>query len=87
MLGLTRLHALAAGRGDGLRPELLELLSGQDAMRSGNVEDISRYLEHAPLQAGPHPTAALSQPLPANVIAFPPAADASSASSIFAGRR
>lgn len=56
MIALKGLHALAAGRGDGLRHEFLELLARHEALGAANVEDISIYLaDHFLTQAGPNP--------------------------------
>lgn len=68
MLGLTRLHDIAAARGDGLRPELLDLLRGQQLLLAANVEQIADHLPCHQVQAGPNPTSTTPA---ANVVAFP----------------
>lgn len=64
----TKLHDLAALRGDGLRAEILELLASRQAI--GNVEDISAYLVDHFSQAGPVPVATVGSELPEGVLPF-----------------
>ena len=71
MFHLTGLHRLAAPQGDGLRPEILELLAQRQAMIGGNVEDISIHLAEHYLQAGPHPVQALDGRRPDGILQFP----------------
>ena len=66
------LHALAAGRGDGLRQEFLELFARREALGAANVDDISVYLaEHFLTQAGPNPVGRIDGEPPHGVVAFP----------------
>jgi hypothetical protein len=67
MFGLAKLHPLAAQRGDGLVPELLELFhQRQQRLAPGsNVTEI-----HASRQAGASPTGRLAGELPENVVRF-----------------
>ena len=50
-------HALAAPRGDGLRPELLALFERLEAVREPDltVTELNRHLADAVVQFGPHP--------------------------------
>jgi hypothetical protein len=67
---LTGLHALAASRGDGLRPELLALLKQREAIQASGVSDIAGFREGAFRQAGPNPVRSVSGPLPDGVLSF-----------------
>lgn len=72
MNGLTRLHMIAAARGDGLRPELLALLRRCDqAGADKKIETLASYRSDAPVQAGPSPVTRLGETLPEGVLAFP----------------
>ncbi len=71
MLGLIKLHRIAAERGDGLRPELLELLSQQHLPAAANVEWIADYQAAGHTQAGAAPRQQLADADLANVVAFP----------------
>lgn len=66
------LYAIAARRGDGLRPELADALSRWQAQRAAgpNLVDLSAYRGEEFVQAGPHPTP-LHKELPRDVIRFP----------------
>jgi hypothetical protein len=72
MNALTKLHMIAAERGDGLRPELLALFQqwqfahGQDR----KIEEIASYRTNAPIQAGPNPVATANGALPDGVLVF-----------------
>ena len=69
MNGLTRLHAIAAARGDGLRPELLALFQRQyETARHPNVVVLQ---PHDRTQAGPSPVGIGTTDLPDGVLAFP----------------
>ncbi len=72
MLPLTGLHSLAASRGDGLRPELLELLRGRENMtaQNSNVVDIGHHHDMGSVQAGPNPVTKLGSGTPDGVIRF-----------------
>ncbi|MEO3385647.1 hypothetical protein [Mesorhizobium sp. CAU 1741] len=76
MTGLMNLHALAAPRGDGLHPKLLELFRRRAAIEAsnGNVVDLGPLQEGAFTQAGPSPKPAVPEFLPGNVVSFRPAA-------------
>ncbi|BCH24434.1 hypothetical protein [Mesorhizobium sp. L-8-3] len=70
---LTGLHALAADRGDGLRPELLALLAARQGDRSGGgvVVELASRRGDAFTQSGPHPRGLRDAPLPKGVVRFP----------------
>lgn len=72
---LTRLHGLAAPRGDGLRSELLEFLRNRGETVEANpaVTEICRHREATPIQAGPNPAPDLTGVLGGNVLRFPAA--------------
>ncbi|HWK63421.1 MAG TPA: hypothetical protein VNS34_00665 [Rhizobiaceae bacterium] len=70
---LTRLHAIAAPRGDGLRPELADML-GQFAATidaGPKLVDLAAYRGESLVQSGPHPAPARHAALPDGVIPFP----------------
>lgn len=67
----TKLHDLAAPRGDGLRTEILELIANRQSIGSGNVEDIFAHLMDHFSQAGPVPVGKLEGDLPKGVLPFP----------------
>jgi hypothetical protein len=69
---LNALHAIAATRGDGLRPEFLALFARLEAERA--AADIALHRGDAQIQAGPNPTGAAGAALPDGVVKFPPAA-------------
>lgn len=71
MFGLINLHRIAVARGDGLRPELLELLSQQHLPGAANVEWIADYQAAGHVQAGPAPQPRLAAADLSNVVAFP----------------
>lgn len=60
------MNEFAARRGDGLRPELLELLHRPPQ----NVIDLSEFRPAARRQAGPNAVARLPDVLPDNVVLF-----------------
>jgi hypothetical protein len=69
----TRLHALAAPRGDGLRPELADAL---DRCRTRSdagpkLVDLASYRGEGFVQSGPNPTPGRQAVLPDGVIRFP----------------
>ena len=72
VLNLLPLHMLAAGRGDGLHPRLLELLELR--ARSAAAPTIAALALHRGdphMQAGPHPAGDADQlELPDNVVRF-----------------
>lgn len=72
MLPFTNLHAIAAARGDGLRPEFLALIDRLEAERT--VADIARHRGDMLIQAGPNPTGTAGAALPDGVAKFPQAA-------------
>jgi hypothetical protein len=49
------LHSLAARRGDGLRPELLDHLARREVLGAANVEELSAHRTDHFRQAGPNP--------------------------------
>jgi len=71
MFELINLHRVAAERGDGLRPELLELLSQQHLPAAANVEWIADYQATGHVQAGAAPRQPLAGADLSNVVAFP----------------
>ena len=82
MSGLLTLHLLAAPRGDGLHPKLLDLLRQRAAIEApdGAVVELCRMRESGLVQAGPSPRPALPGFLPGNVVGFRPAPEAAAAS-------
>ena len=56
MLGLTKLHEFAARRGEGLRPELLELLTDRPSAFEGgrNKVELAANRNDDFVQAGPN---------------------------------
>ncbi|WP_274628720.1 hypothetical protein [Arvimicrobium flavum] len=74
MLGLPGFHEIAARRGDGLRPELLELLAAREAragMMNGNVSELGDYRGAGHVQAGPNPVGKVDEAASGNVVRFP----------------
>lgn len=70
MFGLMNLHRFAAARGDGLRPELLELLCQQHLPSAANVEWIADYRPNGHQQAGCAPKADLARADLSNVVSL-----------------
>ena len=70
MFAFARLHDLAASRGDGLRPELLELIASRQAHATGNVEELAAHMIEHVIQAGPNPVRRLDGDLPDGVLPF-----------------
>lgn len=70
MLGLTNLHRIAAARGDGLRPELLELLQRANVTAAANVVSLDSYRKDGRQQSGPVPVTTPAGPMPENVVPF-----------------
>jgi hypothetical protein len=75
---MLSLHGIAASRGDGLRPELLEVLARQRARTSGeaNVADIAQHRDSGVVQAGPNPVGPVDTADAENVVMFPRADEA-----------
>ena len=76
---LPGLHAIAAMRGDGLRPELAELFRARQAIAEGDiVVDLAALRDDRAVQAGPNPVAVIGDELPEGVVRFtaPAATDA-----------
>jgi hypothetical protein len=71
MLPLNSFHAIAAARGDGLRPEFLVLMERIAAESA--VADIALRRGDAQIQAGPNPSGAIGTALPEGVVRFPSA--------------
>ncbi|HTV66935.1 MAG TPA: hypothetical protein VMF90_00205 [Rhizobiaceae bacterium] len=65
MFGLTKMHELAAARGDGLKPELLDLFEQRQRTIAANVARLHGRFD----QAGPNPALAESE-LPEGVVPF-----------------
>lgn len=70
MSGLIGFHRMAAQRGDGLRPELLDLLISMQQTRAG-VVDIGAVRGDGWVQSGPHPVGTTVSATAANVVALP----------------
>lgn len=71
MFPMTALHRLAALRGEGLRPDLLELLV--HARPAGpNIVPLPAGCEGMAGQAGPNPKGAVPEALPQNVVRLNP---------------
>ncbi|MDQ6432911.1 hypothetical protein RB623_02440 [Mesorhizobium sp. LHD-90] len=64
------LHRLAAHRGDGLDPKMLDLIERRARIAAGaTVEELARHRAATHMQAGPNPIAPAD--LPEGVIRFP----------------
>ena len=63
------LHRLAAARGDGLNPLLLNVLDAQSlaGKRGDNVVDLAQWRGDPHIQAGPHPPRRPDIPLAADI--------------------
>lgn len=74
MSGFLNFHRLAAARGDGLHPRLLELLEQRAHLIEGarNVIEINSAREGPFTQAGPGPMPRKPDFLPGNVVDFAP---------------
>lgn len=74
MIGFVKLDRLAAARGDGLHPRLLELIEQRALTVEGdpNVVVLHTVREGAFTQAGPRPSPVRPEFLPGNVIDFIP---------------
>jgi hypothetical protein len=72
MLLLNAIHAIAAARGDGLRPEFVALIDRIEAERA--VADIALHRGDTQIQAGPNPTGVIGTELPDGVVKLPQAA-------------
>ncbi|MBX9461937.1 MAG: hypothetical protein KL840_03100 [Aquamicrobium sp.] len=74
MSGFLDFHKLAAARGDGLHPRLLELLEQRALTFEGDpdVVELHTVREGAFTQAGPGPSPVRPAFLPGNVIDFIP---------------
>jgi len=68
---LTGLHAIAARRGDGLRPELLALLRHRETHFNTAIAEISRHRGDDFVQSGPNPQGRTGATLPEGVLRFP----------------
>lgn len=72
MSGLIGFHRMAAQRGDGLRPELLDLLIDMQQRRTGaKVVDIGVARGDGWTQSGPHPVGTAGSATDGNVVALP----------------
>lgn len=80
MSDLLALHRLAAARGDGLHPKLLELMESRAALTGADprVVEISASRDGF-VQAGPCPSPKMPEFLPGNVVGFAPRAKAAQA--------
>ena len=79
MSGLTAFHRLAAARGDGLDPRLLELLERRAALIEANPQVVEITAAGGFVQAGPCPQPKMPEFLPGNVVGFAPKAAAAQA--------
>ena len=72
-MNYLNLHALAAARGDGLHPKLLELFDSpaNSPEAVSNVEQLALHRGDTHIQAGPHPANTAGMPLPDGVLRFP----------------
>jgi len=70
MLAMKQFHSLAASRGDGLRPELLDHFARREAFNAANVEDLSAHFTSGFRQAGPHPVGGIVAETSGDVLAF-----------------
>ncbi|WP_442583438.1 hypothetical protein ACSBOB_16385 [Mesorhizobium sp. ASY16-5R] len=72
-MNLLPLHRLAAHRGDGLDPKMLDLLARREQLAAAgpNVEELARHRAATHMQAGPNPAAPASADLPEGAIRFP----------------
>ncbi len=68
MSGLLNLHRIAAARGDGLLPELAELLEARAAREAANVVELGPV--SGQVQDGPMPGSGTPGFLPGNVVTF-----------------
>jgi hypothetical protein len=64
------LHALAARKGDGLRPELARLLQARIGLAAAGIADLQSYSGAGLKQAGPNPVRDVGAAQP-NVIRLP----------------
>lgn len=82
MSGLLNLHHIAAARGDGLHPKLLELLQQRAVIEApdSSVVELCRLQDGGFIQAGPSPQPAVPDFLPGNVVGFKPAPTAAAVS-------
>ena len=65
------LHAIAAARGDGLRPEFLRLLQARAALSDPDVIELRPGGDRGPDQAGPNPVGSLEAAPGQGVVRFP----------------
>jgi hypothetical protein len=73
MFGMISLHGIAASRGDGLRPEILELLVARQVEASQpNVANLEAHRDNGWQQSGPHPLGHLDGANLANVVQIAP---------------
>ena len=72
MAALTAFHCIAAARGDGLLPKLLELLEFRALTIDADpaIVDITVARGNTVVQAGPNPAGSAHGFLPGNVIPF-----------------
>ena len=72
MFGFLSLHSIAAARGDGLRPELLEMIAEQRALTAGdaNISDLEQRRASGTIQAGANPAGCWRDGVAENVVAF-----------------
>lgn len=69
----AQLHAIAAPRGDGLRPELADMLRRSQARIDAGPKlvDLASYRSKGLVQSGPNPSPAAREELSEGVIPFP----------------
>lgn len=66
MFGLTKMHELAAARGDGLAPELLDLFEQRQRTIATNIVPLVSRFD----QAGSYPAKPFEGKLPEGVVPF-----------------
>ena len=72
MSSLIALHRLAATRGDGLDPRILDLLERRAALIEANPQVVEIAASGGFIQAGPCPQPRMPEFLPGNVVGFVP---------------
>lgn len=71
MYPFASFHDLAAGRGDGLRPELVRMLKIRAALAASDVLQLNARRADGFEQAGPNPVGDVESALPDGVLRYP----------------
>jgi len=80
MSAFIAFHRLAAARGDGLHPKLLELMERRAVLIEANPQVVEIGADRDGfVQAGPSPAPKMPDFLPGNVVSFAPKAQAAAA--------